>query len=355
MPYIVMKRDDIPNATLQVLDLAPNTSQRNLVYDPPGQTKYVNAVENDPVVTEGTLGATILYSYRTSRGLAAWLMSSVNDGTGVAATETLSIAAGNAAPGDTVTVDTSAVGGPVAVFLYVAGAPSTSLEVQVGGDNNASAANLLAATINPANGLLPYVTAAAGAANEVDYTAASEGTAGNGITVATSGANITAPGNLTGGVDAGPLTAAQASSIADQVLVDLVRFGDLTKEAQDADLAAVNAIVSGVVATASLTADQHADMLSILAGRHFVLPARAQIADATGAYAVVPALGSENGPRFIDPSTRATYDSGALLESLGEGELAGLTSPDFTYVEVSGARGEAVVVYNDDGTLLTVP
>ena len=51
MPYIIMKRDDIPAATLQVLDLDPNTSLRNLTLDVPGQTKYVNPVRNDaPVV-----------------------------------------------------------------------------------------------------------------------------------------------------------------------------------------------------------------------------------------------------------------------------------------------------------------
>ena len=50
MPYIIMKRDDIPAATLQVLDLDPNTSLRNLTLDVPGQTKYVNPVQNDDVI-----------------------------------------------------------------------------------------------------------------------------------------------------------------------------------------------------------------------------------------------------------------------------------------------------------------
>ena len=44
MPYMCQTRTDIPNGTLQVLDLWPYTSQRS-IYDPPGQTKYVNRGE----------------------------------------------------------------------------------------------------------------------------------------------------------------------------------------------------------------------------------------------------------------------------------------------------------------------
>ena len=44
MPYLVQIRTDIPNGVLQVLDLWPYTSQRS-IYDPPGQTKYVNRGE----------------------------------------------------------------------------------------------------------------------------------------------------------------------------------------------------------------------------------------------------------------------------------------------------------------------
>ena len=48
MPYICLARTDIPDGTLQVLDLVPNTSLRSNL-DPPGQTRYVNRVQNDPV------------------------------------------------------------------------------------------------------------------------------------------------------------------------------------------------------------------------------------------------------------------------------------------------------------------
>jgi hypothetical protein len=48
-----MKRTDIPNGVLQVLDLQPNVSQRNGSIDPPGQTKYVNRLQNDTLVLSG--------------------------------------------------------------------------------------------------------------------------------------------------------------------------------------------------------------------------------------------------------------------------------------------------------------
>ena len=113
MPYIIMKRNDIPDGTLQVLDMEPNVSQRNLVVDPPGQTKYVNAVENETVVLTGA-GPVVMH--REASGLAAWFVTNVNDGSGAAASGTFTIAV--ATPilaGDTVTVGAQ-------LFTAVAGA-----------------------------------------------------------------------------------------------------------------------------------------------------------------------------------------------------------------------------------------
>jgi len=76
MPYICMRRTDIPEGILQVLDLWPNTSLRNPVIDPPGQTKYVSFVpQNDTVETDG--GRVTLAAYR---GLAAYLLDNVVSG-----------------------------------------------------------------------------------------------------------------------------------------------------------------------------------------------------------------------------------------------------------------------------------
>ena len=77
MPYIIMKRDDIAEG-LQVLDLKPNTSQRNLVYDTPGQTKYLNRFQNETVQTIVGGGGAILMRQDT-KGLAAYLIDHVEE------------------------------------------------------------------------------------------------------------------------------------------------------------------------------------------------------------------------------------------------------------------------------------
>jgi len=92
MPFLVMKRDDIPRGTLQVLDLAPNTSNRNLIYEPVGQTKYVNPVQNDPV--DLTAGPTVTFA-TAANGLAAWFATTIDDGGGASLTKVE--AEGNAA------------------------------------------------------------------------------------------------------------------------------------------------------------------------------------------------------------------------------------------------------------------
>lgn len=74
MPYIAMIRSDIPNGTLQVLDLYPNTSLRNSIYDPQGQTKYVNRVVNDTVAALSANATVATYT-----GLAAYLLDHVQD------------------------------------------------------------------------------------------------------------------------------------------------------------------------------------------------------------------------------------------------------------------------------------
>ena len=71
MPYICLARTDIPDGTVQILDLKPNSSNRNLIYEPEGQTKYVNRATNDQVLgnTDGTtaLEANGLRAYLADR------------------------------------------------------------------------------------------------------------------------------------------------------------------------------------------------------------------------------------------------------------------------------------------------
>lgn len=92
MPYIAMVRQDIPEGILQVLDLVPNTSQRNPVMDPPGQTKYVSFRPQNEAVS--TSGAFVLVG--ETKGLAAYLIDQIEDtpnGDALTAAEANTIAA----------------------------------------------------------------------------------------------------------------------------------------------------------------------------------------------------------------------------------------------------------------------
>jgi hypothetical protein len=88
MPFIAMRRTDIPNGVLQVTDLWPNTSLRNMIYDPSGQTKYVNRFTTDAL---SALAANRTTS--TFTGLAAYLIDHVID---AVSNVTITVAVANA-------------------------------------------------------------------------------------------------------------------------------------------------------------------------------------------------------------------------------------------------------------------
>ena len=72
MPYICLAQT-LPDGTVQILDLKPNTSNRNLIYDPPGQTRYVNRALNEAV-----LGTPTGLTRGDASGLSAYLGDRVN-------------------------------------------------------------------------------------------------------------------------------------------------------------------------------------------------------------------------------------------------------------------------------------
>lgn len=89
MPFICLRRSDIPAGTLQVLDLWPNTSQRNQSIDPAGQTKYINRFQNDTLAALSANATVAEY-----KGLAAYLIDHVEDNvTNVTITVTVANAA----------------------------------------------------------------------------------------------------------------------------------------------------------------------------------------------------------------------------------------------------------------------
>ena len=116
-------------------------------------------------------------------------------GSMVAATGTITIGAGNAEEDDTVTVN--------GVEFTFKAAPSGAREVDIGADNDESAANLQA----------KLVASQAAAVLKAEYTVADNvvtvtykvpGTAGNAFTLAKDGTNITVSGaTLSGGADTG--------------------------------------------------------------------------------------------------------------------------------------------------------
>jgi len=94
MPYIIMRRADIPNGVLQVDDLKPNDSQRNYTLDPPGQSGYVRQIPTSDTVI--TTGAGPIVTVRDACGLGAYFIDNVEDSSGTALTAAVANAAATA-------------------------------------------------------------------------------------------------------------------------------------------------------------------------------------------------------------------------------------------------------------------
>jgi hypothetical protein len=88
MPYICLARNDIPDGTLQVTDLWPNTSLRNNSIDPPGQTRYINRLQNDALTLTNNAGV-VTAQATAINGLSAYLADTVAPGGTQAASETV--------------------------------------------------------------------------------------------------------------------------------------------------------------------------------------------------------------------------------------------------------------------------
>ena len=73
MPFICLKRTDIPNSVLQITDLWPNKSQYNPTLDPPAVgPRYIDAPVTNSVSLSGTFAFMLSYT-----GLAAYLLANV--------------------------------------------------------------------------------------------------------------------------------------------------------------------------------------------------------------------------------------------------------------------------------------
>ena len=75
--FFVMRRTDIPEEEIQVVDLKPNTSQRNYVLTPPGQSGYVSNIPAGAATGFVGAGPTFTTSAALS-GVSAYLLGNVN-------------------------------------------------------------------------------------------------------------------------------------------------------------------------------------------------------------------------------------------------------------------------------------
>lgn len=337
MPYLVFKRSDVPSSVLQALDLVPNTSLRNFPYEPVGQTKYIRQIDNDAVVILDNGG--VKTTAADARGLTAWFLTNVNDGTGAVATGTITtVAEGSLVDGETFTLD-DGVQSVTFEFDLAGGDGVTGGNVAVVLPGGGSADDVRDAIISAITGSVLDITAASGGAGQVDLTNNTVGTIGNTTSSETVANGTFAVTDMAGGVDADALTAAEAATNADDVL------GLLNYDASGAAGALTLAAINGALTTGEITALQLPDLLAILAGAEYLVPAGTQV-EAASAFGVSPAISFD-----ASETSRHVYLTGALRMSFAEGKLSKLVSSDFTY---GGVAGQALVVYNDDGSLFTV-
>ena len=228
MPYIMMIRNDIPEGALQVVDLTPNTSQRNPIKDGEPQTKYLRSPDNEVPVTVGTGPITVQGAVD---GLAAYLIDNVEDQDNGG---------------------TALTGGAAGMAFTAAASIITTME---------TGAAVTAAIVN----------------------AALQAATGGGVTT-----------------------------------------------------------INGGSSTGSL-----ADVLEILSGAVYRVPAGTEVEDSANAFSADPQGSFVFGTRHI-------IETGSLNASIGEGQLSGMLDANFSYFPVGGAAavtGAAVSVLDDNGNL----
>lgn len=366
MPYICLVRSDIPPSVLQILDLKPNTSQRSFPYDPPGQTKYSS---NSPQTTNYT-NSVNTYPLRAAQTVTVVATIALADKLGIdtvataftAAGETYTAAAadGGAYPNFTFTrtggdavatagslatvintnsraVTASAVGAVVTLTAKVAGALGNTVDLAalvesggagtaftLGGATLAGGTNGDPKTLEPITGLTAYL---------LDNVCNAFLSIGAGGTLQTS-----------------PLTPLEASQIASDLQSKMAAGTALT-------LANINAAINSPATVAqsdlngagalSNSTGAVLDILKLLSGESYTYPTNTSIGQLVAnvfRFDIAVAGAFAAGSRV-----RYTENTGALQISLGSGALSKFIDPSFTYL---GTAGRALVVYDDDGTLL---
>lgn len=415
MPYICLAQA-LDAGTVQVMDLQPNESNRG-IYDPPGQTRYLTRVANEPVTrqTDGTL------QQAQANGLSAYLFDRVEPGGLEQAALTVTCTGVQVA--DQVTIKGI-------VFTAVnGGAVYANRTFDMSGGDNATATDLAACVNFAANIVLVRIApgqpayqfnvyaAAAALANVVTFSATlgpagtpQLGSEGDIAFVTSDNTRLLVTGSIAAVItrlsraNENWNTSIVAASAA---LIARVDAGQtLTLAAIDAVLATYGCELTNAAASRSVgTVD---DILNIMSGRGYrirryqvrtavlqqfclaTLPSRWSPACPFGAFTepvTVYGTGMPNdtevAPASIGGSTvfrenrgiRHTYDTGPFRVSVAEGQLATMMaaagrpaitlypdsdlSPHYPWTYQGALTFPAqvgvrlVTVYDDDGTLLT--
>lgn len=349
MPYICLTQA-VPDGTVQILDLEPNTSLRSASKDAPGQTRYVNRVQNDPVVFSPSLGKTLT----AVRGLQAYLLDRVEPSDDVAATAT--VTATGVQAGDTFTL-------AGVEFIAVNGNEDpTAQEFDMSGDDDATAASLVAAINDDASQALltaelgeGLTITAAAVDNVVTLTAntksrvfLTEGTveSGNGDRLEVSGAYLEKAFQS--------WTSATLKTVADALIARMDAGNSMT-------LAAIEAIISATIDDTTIGLGTVQDILEILSGREYYLPAGAQklSADALPVQVFDPTI---RGSFFVNKTLHGTTMTNGIIGPVNIGgdvtayDRKGIRrihkSTSFSVSLISGALSKltgGVVLFPDSG------
>lgn len=371
MPYICLAQGGIADGTVNILDLFPNESQRNLIYDVIGQTRYVNRAQNELPVIDAA--GQVLF---TVNGLSAYLAARVEPAGAEFAEATITVVGATA--GDTVTI-----GG--IDFLCVAGGADASAQEFNDVANSGSAAlsglSLQSAIQNAASQTLienandGVSVDVASQGNVLTLTATEPGAAGE-LTLATSApARFTLSAATLERTTDSTWTRANLQAASAAILARLDAGSSLTLSDVNTILDTYGAELTN--AGGSNSAGTLRELLSILAGRGFRLPAGSLLLDGTdwqvdqGKFTTSvtvfdPDVVTEAGGLVVERENkpvRNTYEGGSLNVSLLLGSLSvfasGVTLYPTTqrhttaapsFATVTGAR--LVTVYADDGSVL---
>lgn len=337
MPFICLRRTDVPAGVLQALTLKPNKSRQNLVYDPPAQTKYVSyRPDNDTVATTGAGPITTNAAYS---GIAAYLIDHAQAGglTGgeaaLTAANANTVAAALVARLDgglslTLTVVNAALAAEVANTDL---SPGTAASGTITVDVNANIDAGEAVTIGGLD-----LDAVVGAAGVDEYTIGGD--------EAASAANIATAINLATNSFTTIVTASALGAVVTVTAVVPGAAGDaITLAVDDATSHSVSgATLAGSTGSGS-TGDLDA-LLRIIAGELYTVPAGSEIENASNQM-----VQTDQGAFGTNDRILRTYQTGAFELSRTQGELSVLKGATFSYL---GTTGAAVTIYDDSGNVL---